>query len=95
MYATIMTVALSAGGVEQARTNIQKNATGMRNAPGFQHAEWVYDHTNAQVMVVVVFDREAQATAAWERMGPTVTQDIEAGGGRIVSRTGGEVLHHI
>lgn len=94
MHASLITSPLPAEHVEQATASIKENASNLKNAPGFQGGYWTYDHDNNTMTAVVVFETQEQADAAWQRMGPVVTESAQALGGAL-ERHSCEVIHHL
>ena len=94
MYARVVRIEISADKVEQAAAGIKQNAANLKNAPGFQHAEWIHDAESSTIISVVVFDSQANADAAWETIGKVAMERIKAMGGT-PTRGGGEVIHHL
>ena len=94
MYARVIRFDIPADQIEQAAAGIKQGAANLKSAPGFQHAEWIYDPASSAITSVVVYDSEANADAAWETLGRAAMEWIKAMGGT-PTRGGGEVIHHI
>lgn len=94
MYARVVRISLPADKVEQATAGIKQASSGLKDAPGFQHAEWIHDAGSSTITSVIVFDSQAHADASWETLGKAAMERIKALGGT-PSPGGGEVIHHI
>jgi heme-degrading monooxygenase HmoA len=95
MYAQVVRVELQASSIEQNLTGIKGAAASLKDVTGFQHAEWIHDPERSTITAVVVFDSEANATAAWESHGKDAMEQIKAMGGTPTLAARGEVIHHV
>jgi len=94
MYARVIRIEMPVDKVDEAAAGIKQGSANLKNAAGFQHAEWIHDAENSTIISVVVFDSESNADAAWETLGKAAMERMKALGGT-PTRGGGEVIHHL
>jgi hypothetical protein len=96
VYARIITSTIPAERLGQATAAIQATTrrTRLRDAPGFQHAYWLYDHDGCTLTSVVVFDTQEDEQAAWELACDQVVAGGEHVGGTPETR-GCDVIYNL